>query len=150
MGNALNTLIELAQGRMDDAAKRLGQALASSRAHEERLQLLVEYREEYRARFRSASQNGITPDAWRNFSVFLNRLDEAIIEQENTVERGRAQVAQGRQSWVDERNRKRAFDTLAERQHREQMRKESQMEQRQTDEHSAKLFRPSDDSDQAS
>lgn len=145
MTNPLNTLIELAQNRMDDAAKRLGQALASNRTHEDKLQLLVEYREEYRARFRTAAQTGIGPDTWRNYSVFLGKLDEAIVEQESMVERGRSQIEQGRQSWVDERNRKKAFDTLALRQQRIVVQKENRAEQRLTDEHSAKLFRPKDD-----
>lgn len=145
MPDALTTLIDLAKSRMDDAAKRLGELLSASTQHEEKLQLLVTYRDEYRARFRSAAQAGIGPDAWRNYSVFLGKLEEAIAEQEKVVAQARLQVSHGRQAWVDERNRKKAFDTLAERKHQVVLRQELRAEQRLTDEHSAKLFRPGDE-----
>lgn len=141
MANALQTLIELAQTRMDDAAKRLGELLASGQAHEQKLDILVQYRAEYHERFRAAAQHGISPDAWRNYSTFLAKLDEAVFEQEQIVARARDQVVAGKQAWVDERNRKKAFDTLASRQHAQVIRKENRAEQRMTDEHSAKMFR---------
>ncbi len=141
MSNALQTLIELAQSRMDDAAKRLGALLASGQAHEQKLEILVQYREEYHNRFRTAAQTGISPEAWRNYSTFIAKLDEAVFEQEQIVARAREQVMAGKQAWVDERNRKKAFDTLATRQQAVALRKESRAEQRITDEHSAKLFR---------
>jgi len=141
MSNALQTLIELAQNRMDDAAKRLGALLASGQAHEQKLEILVQYREEYHSRFRAAAQTGISPEAWRNYSTFIAKLDEAVFEQEQIVARAREQVVAGKQAWVDERNRKKAFDTLATRQQAVALRKESRAEQRITDEHSAKLFR---------
>ncbi|MCX9157938.1 flagellar export protein FliJ [Niveibacterium sp. 24ML] len=145
MPSALETLIELAQSRMDDAAKRLGELLSSGQAHEQKLAMLVEYREEYHNRFRSAAQSGISPDAWRNYSVFLAKLDEAVFEQEQVVSRARLQVEAGKQAWVDERNRKKAFDTLATRHQAAALRKENRDEQRMTDEHSAKLFRDKSD-----
>lgn len=145
MANAIQTLIELSQGRMDDAAKRLGRLLASGQAHEQKLQLLIQYREEYRERFRAAAHDGIGPDAWRNYAGFLARLDEAVDEQENIVAHARNQVAAGQRAWVDERNRKKAFDTLAERQQAEVARRAGRAEQLITDEHSAKLFRHNDE-----
>ncbi len=147
MPSALETLIELAQGRMDDAAKRLGQLLASSKAHEEKLRLLEQYRSDYQTRFRTAIQNGIGPDAMRNYSGFLGKLDEAIIEQQRIVENAQGRVTAGRQDWVDERNRKKAFDTLAVRQQRILEKREYKAEQRLTDDHSAKLFRRDSDSE---
>ncbi len=141
MPSALETLIELSQTRMDDAAKELGKALASSNAHEEKLRMLEHYRNEYCSRFRTALQDGIGPDALRNYSDFLARLDEAIREQGRIVEHAQLHVAAGRQAWVDERNRKIAFDTLAMRQQRLAQHRQFKAEQRLTDEHSAKLFR---------
>lgn len=145
MANAIQTLIELSQSRMDDAAKRLGRLLASEQAHEQKLQLLLQYRDEYRERFRVAAHNGIGPDAWRNYASFLSRLDEAVDEQQHIVANSRNQVVAGQRAWVDERNRKKAFDTLAERQHAEASRRVFKAEQSMTDEHSAKLFRHDDE-----
>ena len=141
MSNALQMLIELTQTRRDDAAKRLGELLANSHEQQDSLRLLEQYRFDYDKRFRSALTTGIGPDALRNYSVFLGRLDEAIVEQKRLLDEAQQYVADGRQAWVDQRNRKVAFDTLADRQHQVVLRKENKAEQRLTDEHSAKLFR---------
>ncbi|MCL2655959.1 MAG: flagellar export protein FliJ [Betaproteobacteria bacterium] len=141
MTSALETLIELSQERMDEAAKKLGEALASSQAQEQKLELLDQYRNEYIGRFRVSIENGIGPDAWSNYSAFLGKLDAAIEEQQLIVQQAQSNVSAGRQLWVDERNRKKAFDTLAVRQEKIAEKRQFKMEQKATDEYSAKLFR---------
>jgi len=137
----LQPLLDLATSRMDEAARRLGELIASERAVEEKLALLVEYRKEYQARFVEAARNGIGPDAWRNFSAFLGKLDEAITQQQRVVSDSRQRTEQGQQAWMDQRNKVKAFDTLSQRHQSAQARKAAKQEQRLTDEHAAKQFR---------
>ena len=137
----LQTLLDLANNRMDEAARKLGELIASENAVEEKLALLVDYRKEYHARFVEAVRNGIGPDAWRNFSAFLGKLDDAIAHQERAVSVSRQRTEQGQQAWVDQRNKVKAFDTLSHRHQSQQARKEAKQEQRLTDEHAAKQFR---------
>ena len=137
----LQPLLDLANSRMDDAARKLGELIASEHAVEEKLALLVDYRKEYQARFVEAARNGIGPDAWRNFSAFLGKLDDAIAQQQRLVSDSRQRTEQGQQAWVDQRNKVKAFDTLSHRHQSEQARKEAKQEQRLTDEHAAKQFR---------
>lgn len=141
----LQTLLDLANSRMDDAARKLGELIASERAVEEKLSLLVEYRNEYQARFLEAARNGIGPDAWRNYSAFLGKLDDAIAQQQKVVSDSKQRTERGQQAWVDERNKVKAFDTLSHRYQAEQARKEAKQEQRLTDEHAAKQFRDRND-----
>lgn len=140
----LQTLLDLANSRMDDAARKLGELIASEHAVEEKLALLVDYRKEYQARFVEAARNGIGPDAWRNFSAFLGKLDDAIAQQQRLVSDSRQRTEQGQQAWVDQRNKVKAFDTLSHRHQSVQARKEAKQEQRLTDEHAAKQFRDRD------
>ena len=137
----LQPLLDLANNRMDEAARKLGELIASEHAVEEKLALLVDYRKEYHARFVEAVRNGIGPDAWRNFSAFLGKLDDAIAHQEKAVSVSRESTEQGQQAWVDQRNKVKAFDTLSHRHQSLQSRKEAKQEQRLTDEHAAKQFR---------
>ena len=137
----LQALLDLANSRMDDAARKLGELIASEHAVEEKLTLLVDYRKEYQARFVETARNGIGPDAWRNFSAFLGKLDDAIAQQQRLVSDSRQRTEQGQQAWVDQRNKVKAFDTLSHRHQSEQARKEAKQEQRLTDEHAAKQFR---------
>ena len=140
----LQPLLDLANNRMDEAARKLGELIASEHAVEEKLALLVDYRKEYHARFVEAVRNGIGPDAWRNFSAFLGKLDDAIAQQEKAVSVSRQRTEQGQQAWVDQRNKVKAFDTLSHRHQSLQARKEAKQEQRLTDEHAAKQFRDRD------
>ena len=137
----LQPLLDLANNRMDDAARSLGELIASEHAVEKKLALLVEYRQEYQARFVDAARNGIGPDAWRNFSAFLLKLDDAIAHQQRIVSDSKGRVERGQQEWVDQRNKVKAFDTLSHRHQDQQARKEAKQEQRLTDEHAAKQFR---------
>ena len=143
----LQPLLDLANNRMDEAARKLGELIASEHAVEEKLALLVDYRKEYHARFVEAVRNGIGPDAWRNFSAFLGKLDDAIAHQERAVSVSRQRTEQGQQAWVDQRNKVKAFDTLSHRHQSLQARKEAKQEQRLTDEHAAKQFRDRNEED---
>ena len=140
----LQTLLDLANSRMDDAARKLGELIASEQAVEDKLKLLQAYRKEYQDRFVEVARNGIGPDAWRNFSAFLGKLDDAIAQQQLIVSDSRQRTVQGQQDWVDQRNKVEAFDTLSHRHQSVQARKEAKQEQRLTDEHAAKQFRDRD------
>ena len=79
--SALNTLIELDRTRTDDAAKRLGSLNIQSMDLQAKLALLLQYGDEYRARFAVSMQRGLKASDWRNYQEFLDRLDAAIAEQ---------------------------------------------------------------------
>lgn len=137
----LQSLLDLSQARMDDAARRLGQLLASEQEVEKTLTLLIQYRDEYEGRFREAASTGLSRDEWRNYQTFLGRLDEAIDHQLKLVDASRQRRAAGQQEWLDKRNRVKAFDTLSQRHKAKEERVEAKSEQRTQDEHAAKNFR---------
>ncbi|MCB1926991.1 MAG: flagellar export protein FliJ [Rhodocyclaceae bacterium] len=137
----LQKLLDLAHERTDDAARRLGELIGAEQEDDRKLTLLRQYRDEYQARFMDAAREGIGPDAWRNFSAFIGRLDEAIEQQQRIVAQARDRTAAGQQAWIAERNRMKAFDALSQRHDRQQARKEAKRDQTLTDEHAAKLGR---------
>lgn len=143
--NPIHTLQEIAHTRVDEATRKLGELIASEHACEEKLQMLLQYRTEYRERFVAAAKNGIDPNAWRNYSAFLLKLDDAVTHQQSLVNRSKNATSVGQQQWVSERNRAKAFDTLSLRQQQQQQRREAKQEQRFSDEHSAKHHQHSKD-----
>ncbi len=136
----LQSLLDLSNVRMDDAARQLGQLLASEQEVGKTLALLEQYREEYEARFRQAAQDGLTRDEWGNYQSFLGRLDEAIVQQRMLVQASRQRTADGQKEWLDKRNRVKAFDTLSQRHKASEIRSEARNEQRAQDEHAARPF----------
>ena len=137
----LQRLLDLAHERTDDAARRLGELIGAEQEDDRKLTLLQQYRDEYQARFMDAARAGIGPDAWRNFSAFIARLDEAIEQQQRIVAESHDRMVAGQQAWIAERNRMKAIDALSQRHDKQQARKEAQRDQHLTDEHAAKLGR---------
>lgn len=137
----LQSLLDLSNARMDDAARRLGELLSSAQEVEKTLELLIQYRDEYDNRFREAARQGMARDEWANYQSFLGRLDEAIAQQRAAVEASRQRTADGQNAWLDTRNRVKAFDALSQRHRATAVRAEARTEQRSQDEHSAAKFR---------
>ncbi|MBK6631492.1 MAG: flagellar export protein FliJ [Betaproteobacteria bacterium] len=137
----LQSLLDLSNVRMDDAASKLGQLLASEQEVGKTLALLEQYREEYEARFRQAAQNGLTREEWGNYQSFLGRLDDAIAQQRALVEASKQRTVDGQKEWLDKRNRVKAFDTLSQRHKDGEVRSEAKTEQRDQDELAAKNYR---------
>jgi flagellar protein FliJ len=140
----LQPLLDLATDRMDEAARILGELISGEQECQRKLESLERYRAEYQARFQEAASKGIGPDAWRNFSTFLRRIDDAIAAQRADLEQSRQATAGGQQDWLAQRNKFKAFDTLSQRHQAVQARREHRDEQRLSDEHGAKVHRERD------
>lgn len=134
----LQTVLELMQSRTDSAARELGLRIASEKDAKEQLRMLEDYRREYAERFQAAARNGMTPQQWQNFQEFMARLDDAIGQQTMVVAGSEQQTAAGQRQWLDEKNRLRAFDTLADRHHDRERLIEGRREQKTTDEIAAR------------
>ncbi len=134
----LQPLLDLAQTRTHEAARKLGELVAAERDLEQKLRMLEEYRQEYNERFVQAARDGLSPDAWRNYSAFINKLDDAIGMQRKIVEQSRAKTVEGQQAWLAQRTKLKAFDTLSQRHQQVLNRREARQEQKQSDEHAAR------------
>lgn len=143
----LQMLQEMAHTRVDEATRKLAALMSSEHACEVKLQMLVDYRTEYCARYKQAVSEGIGLDALRNYTSFIGKLDQAISQQEQVVAHSRRMTQHGQQQWVHERNRMKAFDTLSARQQAQVAAKEARFEQRQSDEHAAKNHRRQQDAE---
>lgn len=138
--SALDTLIDLATKETDEAAKRLGRAIRVSEDAEQKLQLLLQYREDYLARFQSKLQGGLSIAGYRNFQLFLDKLEEAIMGQQKIIQDAQRRVGAERSAWQDSERKRISFDTLATRAEKAYLLKETRREQKQTDEFAARQF----------
>ncbi|MBA4141900.1 MAG: flagellar export protein FliJ [Nitrosospira sp.] len=135
--SALETLIELAQTRKDDAARRFGALNTEGMDMEAKLSLLMQYSDEYRARFQESMRRGLTASDWRNYHEFLNKLDDAITQQRAALDLMVQRVAAGEVAWLSARRTLNSYDTLAQRQTQEGLLRARRREQRETDEHAS-------------
>lgn len=138
--SALDTLIELATQQTDEAARRLGRAIRNGEDAEQKLQLLLQYRDDYMARFQATLQAGLSASSYRNFQHFIDKLDEAIKGQQRVVQDAQRRVSRERGAWQESERKRMSYDTLATRAERARQLKEARREQKQTDEYAARLL----------
>lgn len=135
---ALDTLIELAQRDTDDAAKRLGAALKAVDECEQKLTMLLGYRDDYALRLDAAQVAGITPMAYRNFVAFMDKLDIAINGQRDVIKHAQHKSAMEKTAWQASERKRLSYRTLSERAATEALRLENKLDQKQMDEHAAR------------
>lgn len=136
----LQSLLDLSQLRLDQATRVLGDLISGQQEATQRLELLVQYRDEYQSRFLASARDGIGRDAMENYRAFLARLDEAVAQAKEMVAASERRTAAGQQEWLDKRGRVKAFDTLAQRHQTRVVYAESKQEQKAADEHSARRY----------
>jgi len=136
--SALETLIELAQRETDDAAKRLGAALKAVEEAEQKLGMLLGYREDYAIRLEAAQVGGITPMAYRNFVAFMDKLDIAINGQREVIKHAQHKSGMEKAAWQACERKRLSYRTLNERAASEALRVENKRDQKQMDEHAAR------------
>jgi len=112
---ALRRLLEIAETTAESAAASLGALNRQLQQHEEKLLLLFKYRDEYQERLRCAAGTGLDGAGLRNFHDFLERLEQAILQQHALVVEARTRAEGGRNDWQLKQRKSKAFGTLAER-----------------------------------
>ncbi|MES2017405.1 MAG: flagellar export protein FliJ [Pseudomonadota bacterium] len=136
--SALDTLIELAQRATDDAAKRLGVALKAVDEAEQKLTMLLGYRDDYANRLDAAQVAGITPMAYRNFVAFMDKLDIAINGQREVIKHAQHKSGVEKAAWQAAERKRLSYRTLNQRALAETLRRENKQDQKQMDEHATR------------
>ncbi|MGV3742212.1 MAG: flagellar export protein FliJ [Burkholderiaceae bacterium] len=138
--SALDTLIDLATTATDEAAKRLGLAIRAGEEAQSKLNMLLQYREDYAARFQASLSAGMSPSDYRNFQLFMQKLDTAISGQEQVLAAAQRRIAQEQAAWRESERKRISFGTLASRAEEEKLRMDDKRLQKAMDEHAARQF----------
>ena len=139
--SALETLIDLAQRESDACAKRLGVALKAVDDGEQKLQMLLGYRDDYANRLDAAQMAGITPFAYQNFVAFLAKLEQAIDGQREVLKHARAKADMEKKAWQESERKRLSYRTLNECAAAEALALESKRDQKMMDDHAARTAR---------
>ncbi|MGN6083493.1 flagellar export protein FliJ [Trinickia sp.] len=143
MGNhfPIKTLIDLAQNDVDAAAKQLGRAQRERSDVQAQLESLVRYRDEYHANFSASAQNGMPAGNWRNFQAFIDTLDAAIEQQRRLLAAATSRVEAAKPEWQRQKQKLGSYEVLQARGDAAEARLAARREQRDADEHAAKMLR---------
>ncbi|MBB5392926.1 MULTISPECIES: flagellar export protein FliJ [unclassified Herbaspirillum] len=137
--SALETLIDLATKETDEATKRLGRAIRVGEEAQQKLAILQQYRDDYAARFQETLTTGLTALSYRNFQLFIEKIDTAITGQQDVVYSTQQKVADARLAWQACERKRMSYDTLATRAREKQLQQENRRDQKTTDEHASRI-----------
>lgn len=135
---AIHTLMELATREVDEFAKRLGVAVRANEEHEQKLTMLLQYREDYANRCQQDLSAGLTTLGYQNFRVFLNKLDDAIDGQREIVRQSSLLIETERHAWQGAERKRMSFDTLAHRAQQQAQLQSLRRDQKSTDEYATR------------
>jgi flagellar FliJ protein len=137
----IKTLIDLAQNDVDAAAKQLGRAQRERADVQTQLESLVRYRDEYHANFSASAQSGMPAGNWRNFQAFIDTLDAAIEQQRRLLTAATSRVEAAKPEWQRQKQKLGSYEVLQARGDAAEARVAARREQRDADEHAAKILR---------
>jgi len=139
--SALDTLIDLTKDALDEAGRTLASNRRSQQQAQAQAQTLSQYRHEYGQRLQQAMQAGIDPASLQNYRAFLASLDQAIERATQTLAAQQRKVDNSQQLWQEQRRKLNSYDTLVERRAQTAQVIQQRVEQRHSDEISARLSR---------
>ncbi|WP_213298724.1 flagellar export protein FliJ [Paraburkholderia sacchari] len=138
---ALQTLIGLAQDDVDTATQKLGRVQRERVEIEKQLKSLIDYRDEYHARFTESARAGMAAGNVRNFQAFIDTLDTAIDQQRRLLEQATQRVEAAKPDWQRSKQKLGSYEVLQSRHDEVQAGKDARREQRDADEHAARALR---------
>ncbi|HTV78770.1 MAG TPA: flagellar export protein FliJ [Steroidobacteraceae bacterium] len=129
--------LQLVQRVTDDKERRHAQRLAHSRARvaqcEAKLKELQGYHANYLRDFDRRAAAGIGGAGIREFHAFLAKLGEAIRQQEELLNKARADSEAERSSWQGAAQRSRIMDKVVQRHTARELKARDQRDQRESD-----------------
>ncbi|KIG11499.1 flagellar export protein FliJ [Caballeronia concitans] len=137
----INTLIELAQEELESVTKKLGKLQQEKTEIEAQLASLVTYRDEYHAKFTASAQVGTTAQTLRNFQAFVDTLDAAIAQQRAALVMADHRIEAMKPEWRLKKQKVGSYEVLAARGEAVLAKQAARVEQREADEHAAKILR---------
>ncbi|WDD95658.1 flagellar export protein FliJ [Burkholderia sp. FERM BP-3421] len=137
----LQLLLDRALDALDHATKQLGHAQRDRTDAQTQLDALLRYRDEYHANFAISAQTGMPAGSWLNFQAFINTLDDAIGQQRRVLAAAEARIDAARPEWQAKKRTVGSFEILQARGAQQEAQRVAKREQRDADEHAAKVLR---------
>ena len=122
---------DVATAEEQNLARELADAERTLESQLGRLEELKRHRQDYTARSREAGSLGSTQ--WRDYRLFLDRLNHAIVAQERIVTGWRTRCDGVRRQWQQKRRRVESLDRIVERYRRSERLEDERREQRRLD-----------------
>jgi len=128
----------VADNKERKAATALGHSIKEQNTEEQKLIDLKNYHAEYMDKLRVSGEKGVSVPLLREYQAFLNKLDRAITEQKQKVERSKQCTIVSRKTWQKNYTKSKAMEKAVDRMRDEEGRVANRIEQKNSDEHAGR------------
>ena len=133
----MQILVDLAKRKEDTAAQQLARDKAKVLHDQQKLNELREYAGQYES---ERNLLGLSAYLTTNYQHFVNRVQQAIVQQEAAVGRSEQQAEMSMSRWLQARSKTKSMDWLKEKNHKAELLIEAKQDQRQSDEFAMRRF----------
>lgn len=133
----MQILVDLAKSKEDSAAQQLARDKAKVQHDLQKLSELREYAGQYES---ERNLLGLSAYLTTNYQHFVDRVRQAIVQQESAVGRSEQQADMSMRRWLQARSKTKSMDWLKEKNHKAELVVEEKQEQRQSDEFAMRRF----------
>ncbi len=136
----LKPIKKMAQTKEKSAAKALGESLEKQRVENSKLEQLECYKKEYLNEMEYKIRQGVTGATLQHYHHFLNKIDQAIIQQNEVLKQCGEQLSYVQGQWQDKRSRSRAITQVMDKMQDSEKKIINKKEATQNDELSTQAF----------
>ncbi len=133
----MQILIDLAKRKEEFAAQQLAKDKAKNQHDLQKLEELKEYAQQYES---ERNLLGLSAYLTTNYQHFVDRVQQAVAQQEAAVSRSEQQADLSMRSWMQARSNTKSMDWLKEKNQKAELAVEEKQEQRQSDEFAMRRF----------
>ncbi|RBO83224.1 MULTISPECIES: flagellar export protein FliJ [Marinomonas] len=133
----MQILVDLAKRKEDSVAQQLARDKAKVQHDMQKLAELKEYAQQYES---ERNLLGLSPYLTTNYQHFVDRVQQAIAQQEAAVGRAEQQADMSMRLWLQARSKTKSMDVLKEKNIKIEQTIEDKKEQRQSDEFAMRRF----------
>ena len=127
----LQPVANLAKLNERNAAKLHGSVLRELEKQENQLDELINYRNQYLNAFKTASEAGLSAVQMQDYRIFLQRLDDAIQQQQQNVINGQQSTQSSQAKWMDTQNQSKMINKVVENRQQDENQQVKKREQRE-------------------
>jgi len=115
------------------AAAALGESLKQRQSARQRLEDLRQYRAEYLERFARATRSGLSGSQIMEYQVFISKLETAISQQEEIVNRSQQDCDSSKADWRGRYTKSKAMESVLGRMQKAELTSQKKKEQSEMD-----------------
>lgn len=130
----------IAQQSEDKAAHTLGKIQHQLNEHQQKLTELMQYHQDYIARFNEQAAKGMSVVQVQSYQKFISQLKVAITQQKEHITLATEACDSSRVDWTVERQKTQVLEKVMTRYQRQEQKTANRKEQRLSDEHVSNQF----------